>query len=46
MTKEERLALINERINRMENVKSIVNIKCPGALKALKRERDNLIKSI
>lgn len=46
MTKEQKLALINERINRMENVKALQNIKCPGALKALKRERDNFIKTM
>lgn len=46
MTKEQRLALINDRINRMEHVKALANIKCPGALRALKRERENLIKSL
>lgn len=46
MTKEQKLVLITERINRMENVKSLANIKCPGVLKALKREQRNLINSI
>ena len=46
MTKEQRLALIDERINKMENVKSLENIKCPGALKALKREKANLEKTL
>ena len=46
MTKVEKLALITERINRMENVKSLQNIKCPGALKALKREKANLEKTL
>lgn len=42
MTKEERLALMRERIHKMEN--NGKNIKCPSALKALRREYRNLSK--
>ena len=42
MTREQKLALMKERANKMENVKSLQNIKCPGVLKALKREIKNM----
>lgn len=42
MTREQKLALIENRIKTMEQ--SVKNIKCQGALKALKREYRNLSK--
>ena len=42
MTREQKLALMKERVNKMENIKSLQNIKCPGVLKALKREIKNM----
>ena len=42
MTREQKLALMKERVTKMENIKSLQNIKCPGVLKALKREIKNM----
>lgn len=42
MTKEQKLALMENRIKTMEQ--SPKNIKCPGALRALRREYRNLSK--
>lgn len=36
------LALMQERLNRMQNVKSVQNIKAGGCMKALTREIRNL----
>ena len=40
MNKEQKLALMKDRANKMEE--NGKNIKCPGALRALKREIRNL----
>lgn len=42
MTREEKIAILQNRIAVMEG-RGNKNIKCPGALKALKRELRNLI---
>ena len=42
MTKVQKLALIKERLNRMENSRTEINNKCPGAKRALKREIRNM----
>lgn len=44
ITLEQKLAILNDKINRLEN--SPKNIKCPGVLKKLYRERRNLEKEI
>ena len=41
MTREQKLAIMKERKNRMMNVKSVQNLKCGGVLKALTREIRN-----
>ena len=41
MTKNEKVALMKERLNRMENLKTEVNIKCPGVRKKLMRQLRN-----
>lgn len=41
MTKNEKIALMKERLNRMENLKTEVNIKCPGVRKKLMRQLRN-----
>lgn len=40
MNKKQKLALMKDRVNKMEG--NGKNIKCPGALRALKREIRNL----
>lgn len=41
MTKNEKLAIIRERLNRMENLRTSQNIKCPGVRKKLERQLRN-----
>ena len=41
MTKNEKIALMKERLNRMENLKTSANIKCPGVRKNLIRQLRN-----
>lgn len=38
MTTTEKIAIMKERLNRMENLKTDVNIKCPGVRKKLIRQ--------
>ena len=42
MTKVQKLALMKERLNRMENSRAEINNKCSGAKMALKREIRNI----
>ena len=42
MTKVQKVALMKERLNRMENIRAEINNKCPGAKRALKREIRNM----
>ena len=42
MTKVQKVALMKERLNRMENSRAEINNKCPGAKRALKREIRNM----
>lgn len=42
MTKVQKLALMKERLNKMENSRAEMNNKCPGAKMALKREIRNM----
>ena len=40
MTKEQTLALMKERLNKLEN--SPKNLKCPGAVRKLRRQIRNM----
>lgn len=42
MTREEKLALIKNRLNTLEG--SVKNIKCPGVIKKLRRQIRNMEK--
>ena len=41
MKKEQKILIMKERLNRMENLKTEVNIKCPGVRKKLMRQLRN-----
>lgn len=41
MIKNEKLAIMKERLNRMENLKTDVNIKCGGCRRKLTRQIRN-----
>jgi hypothetical protein len=41
MTKNEKLAIMKERLNRMENLKADANIKCGGCRRKLERQIRN-----
>ena len=40
MTKDQKVALLKERVNKLENRSQ--NIKCPGVLKKLRRQLRNM----
>jgi hypothetical protein len=41
MITTEKIALMKERLNRMENLRTSQNIKCPGVRKKLERQIRN-----